>query len=581
MANDTWGRILDGSVTSRSENHMRYAFVLTAATLFAPAALRAADPAPLPPITFQTQPVNRVLDDLRAAADLIGGEKAVKALNNGLKEKFGDKVFHGLDLQRPVVGYVTLAPKPEDIVAVVAFPVTNEKDFLALCERFSGGAPKDLGKGIYELPPLDPRHKALMRFSEQYAYIAYGHKPEAALDAKTLVAANKLYDPAEQAIFTGKFHFDRLTPDVVKALPAYVEALKKALGLGGEGRGPLGIGQQETAIFAPLVEGVEKMLTRYAFLLSGGETAAVRLNLDVPTGELSVEATVKGKPNTLLSTAIAAHKPTGNKFGGLLTPDTAAGFKTRLPFFNEELKTGTVKALEEGQKAVGPVGNAKDFVDELLKGLIRTAKTGEADVVGGVRGPDKDGDFTLVAAVAFDDTAALEKEFKKFVEADAPPDEQERFKWSADKLGKVNIHTYKPRGGGGFLDFTKPFGDDKCAVAFAFAPTGVFVVVGPDPVPVMKGALAVKPADAPVLDVLVNPARVKKLVEKTGGPGDNVERALGKEDKLLSAMSLTVSGGKELKVRYAINLRLLPRALAADGFDGDKSAVEPIPGEKK
>ena len=108
MANDTWGRILGGSVTSRSENHMRYAFVLTAATLFAPAALRAADPAPLPPITFQTQPVNRVLDDLRAAADLIGGEKAVKALNNGLKEKFGDKVFHGLDLQRPVVGYVTL-----------------------------------------------------------------------------------------------------------------------------------------------------------------------------------------------------------------------------------------------------------------------------------------------------------------------------------------------------------------------------------------------------------------------------------------------------------------------------------------
>src|SRR4051794_21511031 len=121
-------RILSTPVTSRSENLMRYAFVLAAATLFAPAALRAADPAPaLPPITFQTQPVNRLLDDLRAAADLIGGEKAVKALNNGLKDKFGEKVFHGLDLQRPIIGYVTLAPKPEDTVAVLAFPVTGEK----------------------------------------------------------------------------------------------------------------------------------------------------------------------------------------------------------------------------------------------------------------------------------------------------------------------------------------------------------------------------------------------------------------------------------------------------------------------
>ncbi len=553
---------------------MRYALVLTAAALLAPATLRAADP----PITFQTQPVNRVLDDLRAAADLIGGEKAVKALNAGLKEKFGEKVFHGLDLERPIIGYVTLASKPEDIVAVIAFPFTNEKDFLALCERFNNGKPKDLGNGIYELPPLDPRHKARMKFSERYAYISYGAKPEPALDAKALVPANKIYDPADQAIFTGRFHFDRLTLDVIKAIPTYAEEIKKELGFGEDGRGPLGFGKQEMAIFKPLFEEVEKMFGRYVLLLGGGDTAAVRLNLDVPTGELSVEASLKGKPDTALSKAVAGFKPTGNKFGGLLTPDTTAGFKARLPFFNDELKNGTVKALEEGQKAVGPAGNAKDLVDELFKGLIRTVKTGEADIVGAVRGPNKDGDFTLVAAVAFEDTAKLEKEFKAFVEKDAPQDEQDRFKWSTDKLEKINIHTYKPQAGG-FLDITKPFGDDKCVVAFAFAPTGVFVVVGPNPVPVLKEALAVKPAESPMLDVLVNPARIKKLVEKTGGQGADVERALGNEDKLISATSLTVTGGKELKVRYAINLRLLPRALfSTGGFEGGDK-VEPF--EKK
>jgi hypothetical protein len=38
----------------------------------------------------------------------------------------------------------------------------------------------------------------------------------------------------------------------------------------------------------------------------------------------------------------------------------------------------------------------------------------------------------------------------------------------------------------------------------------------------------------------------------------------GKDDKLTSAMSLTVEGGKELKVTYKVNLRLIPRALLLD-----------------
>src|SRR5579859_4178259 len=59
------------------ESPMRYALVLAAAAVFAPAAVRAADP----PITFQTHPLDRVLSDMRTAADLVGGEKAVKAVN--------------------------------------------------------------------------------------------------------------------------------------------------------------------------------------------------------------------------------------------------------------------------------------------------------------------------------------------------------------------------------------------------------------------------------------------------------------------------------------------------------------------
>lgn len=559
---------------------MRYALVLAAAALLAPPAVRAADP----PITFQTQTASRVLGDLRAAADLVGGEPAVKGLNDAIREKLGDKGFAGLDLDRPLVGYVVLAPKPADIVAVVAIPFTVEKDFLALCERFNGSAPKDLGGGVYQLPPLNPEYKAHMRFSDGYAYIAYGLKPEPALAPKALVPALKLIDPAEQAAVAATFHFDRLTPAVKFAIPAYVEEVKKELGLD---LGAGGLGFMERLIVKEALPELEKMAKRYLLLLGGADTATVKLKLDVPTADFVVEATLTPKPDTALAKEIAARKPTANLFGGLLTPDTVAGFKTRLPFYNDELKAAGTKALKEAQAetANNLPPTVKALSDELFKGLARTVKTGEADIVGGVRGPDKNGDFAAVLAVAFDDPAALEKEFKKFVEKEAPADEQAKFKWDADKAGKVAIHTYKIGDGRTWLEFFgKPFGGGKCLVAYAFAPKGVFVVVGPDAVASLKDALAVKPAAAPVLDIVLNPARMQKLLDQTAGPGGptNVEQLLGKEDRLISAASLTVEGGKELTTRFTLNLRLLPKALVA-GVGGTKSVeeVRPIPNEKR
>jgi hypothetical protein len=552
---------------------MRYALVLAAAALFAPSTLRAADP----PITFQTHPLDRVLDELRAAADIVGGEKAVKAVNKKIKDTFGAKGFEGLDLSRPVVGYVLLDPKPENITAVVALPITGEKEFLALCDRTNSDKHKDLGKGLYQLPPLDPRYKARLRFVDQYAYIAYGFNPEPALDAKAIVPNQKLYDPTERAVVAGKLHFDRLTPAVKLALPVYLAEIQKEFG----GVGFFGIGQQELALLKPAQQELEKMFARYALLLGGADTATLRLSVDVPASDVVVEATLAPKPNTDLAKELAARKPTANRFAGLLTPDTAIGFKTRLPFFNDELKAAGVKALEEGARQAGNGAgpNSKATVDELFKGLIRTVKTGEADIVAGVRGPDKNGEFSFVGVFAFEDGSALEKEFKKMVEKDAPADEQERIKWDADKLEKVNIHTYKFPGRG-FLDPSKVFGNDKCTLAFAFAPKGVFVVIGPDAIATMKDALAVKPTESPVLDVVLNPARMVKFADKINvGGGLEVERVIGKEDKLVSVSSLRVSGGKELNVRLALNLRVLGRAAVADELErGDKA---PDPFDKK
>ena len=539
---------------------MRYALVLAAAALFAPTAVRAADP----PITFQTHPLDRVLADLRAAADLVGGEKAVKAVNKSIKDTFGEKGLEGLDINQPVVGYVILAPKPQDITAVVVLPITGEKEFLALCDRANSVKHKDLGKGLYELPPVDARYKARLRFSDGHAYLAYGFNPEPALDPKALVPAGTLYDPAERAVVAAKFHFDRLTPEVKATLLTVLMDAKKEL------LGKIDAGAPDAAALKPVFAELEKLARRYLLLLGGADTAALRVGLDAASGDVVVEATLTPKPKTELAKQIAARAPGTNRFAGLLTPDTVAGFYYSAPLFAEELRTGYAALTDAQQKEM--VQNlpdaAKATVEELFKGQSRTLKSGEFDMAFALRGPDKNGHFSAAAAMSFDDPAALGKAFKTFMEADTTLEAFGTFKWNADKAGAVDIHTFK-------LGQAVPgevrglFGDD-CAVAFAFAPKGIFVTLGPDAVATLKDALKSKPAVAAAVDVVVNPARLAKLVEKGGGDPLVIERRLGRADKLMSAASLRVTSGKELTVRFALNLRLFPRAAAADSFGGNE-----------
>ena len=533
---------------------MRYVLVLIAAALFAPLPARAGEP----PITFQTQPLDRLLADLRAAVEMAGGEKAVKELNKSIKDKLGDKGFEGLDLNKPIVGYVLLAPKAEDIIAVVALPITGEKEFLSLCERINTGPkPKDLGKGLYEVPPFFPDLKARMRFVDGYAYIATGKKPESALDAKAIIPANKLHDPAETAALAGKLHFDRLTPEVKAALISLLLDAKKELLDKADA--------PDQAALKPVFVELEKLAKRYLLLLGGADTAALRVNFDPGTGELAVEAVLTPKPATELAKQIAARKPATNQFAGLLTNDTVAGFHYSAPLFADEMRAafGALSEQQSKEALQNLPEAAKATVEELIKGQARTLKTGEFDFLLAVKGPDKNGHYGAVAAMSFDDPSALEKEFKKFMDDIGVPEMFGAFKWNADKAGTVNIHTFK-MAAVPVPELHKLFGDDL-TIAFAFAPKAIYVTFGADAVGVLKDALKAKPAAARRLDVLVNPAKLAKMVETAGGNSLAVERAIGKEDKLLSATSLRVTSGKELTVRFAMSMKLIPRALVEVG----------------
>lgn len=555
-----------------------------AAVLIASATVRAADP-PLPPIVFQMQPEALVLDQLRGAATHVGGEPAVKRVNMTLKELFGEKGLEGFDINRPIVGYVVLAPKPEDITVVLALPITNEKDFLALCDRVNRDKLRvdEKDKTLYHLPPLNPKYKAMMRFADQYAYIAYGFNPAPNIDAKALVPMPKLYDPAERGLIAARVHFDRIPVAVKLAAPVLFAEVKKTL-FGGFN---LDRPQNEWMAKAITPE-LEKLVVRYAvgsvtesaLLVGDADVLTARLTLDNQAANLVAEATLTAKPNTKLAKIIADYKTAPNRFGAIMNHgDNVFAFQTRAPLFAPEVRAAVAAALEAGGKR--SVESTKEvdkaWTEETFKGFVRVVKTQELDVAAAMRGPDKDGWFTVVGAVAFDDPAALEKAAKISFKKDAPQDAQDRMKWDADKVGNVNIHVFHfPQGG--FFDFTKFLGGEKCYSAFAFAPQGLIGVIGPDPVPVLKEVLAAKPVATPAMDMIANPGRIVKVFEKASGPEHRsvveAARLLGRDDKKVPVMSVVVEGGKELKATFTINLKLLPKVMFADALD--RAAPEPL-----
>ena len=534
-------------------------FILLAAAVAIPTAPAAV--AADPPVVFQTQPPGRLLDDARLAARTLAGPEAAEALNKGLQAALGEKGFDGLDLNRPAGGYVLVPADLKQTVGVLALPATGEEAFVGFFGRMTKTEPKKLDGGLYELPAPGPGAKAAFRVVDGYAYFAAAAEGVdlAKVLGADLVPFPKLHDPAETAHFAARVYFDRFPKNLRDQAVAGLDEAKKALAAM---QLPPETGDAAKAAFDQLV----KLSTRYLDLSKGAKEAGVRANLDPATGGLKVDLTLTAQPGSQLATDIAARKPTANAFAGLLTPDVVTGFRTRLPLFNEELRTAAVAGLEAIRKGpAGPRGappQVAALINEFLDGAVRTAKTGEADIAGVMRGPDANGFYTAVGAAAFDDPSKVEKELKAAIAAQFPPDFVDRIKWDADKAGGVSIHTFD-LGRSNELparELRPIFGPDA-VVAVAFAPKAVVGAAGPDAVAAVKKVLELKPGPAPVLDVVLNPAKVAKMagaVEPQAGA--EVAKAYGTDDKPVSLLSLNVAGGPELKVTFGVNLKMLTGA---------------------
>lgn len=539
---------------------MRSRFLSATVAVLALAGLAPAQ-APKPAVVIQAKPVSRLLVEFKEMVKQVGGpaqgETMVKEFEADLKDKLGEKGFEGLDINRPLAAYTTLKDNLDDCGLVVVVPVTGEKEFVEFLGRLKLKAePVKDKQGLYELDGGFPKGAHVRVTDAGWAYVSIndGGAPE----PKDLVAIGDLFDNADPSLASIKLYPGRIPAKFAAAVLNEIDNGVNALGAfaGGAG-GP------EAKFLKSFLDNGPKLLRRYVeTAMKEVNEVAVRFNFDPTSGDTVTELTIVPKAGTPLSKEFAARKPTTHRFAGLVTKDTAGAVLVKAPLFAPEVRdmaAALVEAVDAATSQDGLPENLKPVATEVWKGLARTLKGGDADAAVVLQGPDKNGKFTLVVGLSFDDPSALEKA----VRAAAKGSEfAKEFELDAAKVGDVSVHKvplYRSFGMSASESLPKVFGE-KVPTTVAFAKDAIFFAMGADSFEAVKAAVAAKPGPAPALDVVGNAARLHKLVTQTD-PKGGVEFAkyMGTEDKQVTALRLTAEGGEKFTAKLTLNVRVLPK----------------------
>ena len=538
------------------------AIALTAWPVAAQPAAAKAGPAK-PTLIVYGQPASKLLADwkslIRLAVGPKEGEKVVKEFQKDLQDFLGEKGFEGIDIDQQLAAYITVTEKVEDSTIVLVMPITTDKEFLGLLERIKlKTAPVADKPGLYtlELPPHLFPHPSHVRFFEGMAYV--GLNGEAVNDPAALVPAAELFNTGETTQIAVKLWPERF-PE--KLLGEWLDQMDNQANRikGFAANGPR---KHENDAAKAWFEEAPKLVRRCSEgLRKDGKEAMLRVALEPATGAGWSEVIVTPRPDSPLAKYTAARTATTNRFSGLVPADAVVGIYAQAPLFSAEPRVLAAAMLEMARveaaaKEAGLPEAFKPIVDELFLGLMRTAKTGDADLAAALVGPDKDGTFGVVGAVSFDDTAPLEKALRGIDDAIL----KKLMKFDADKVGDISIHTF-PIGAAAEAanaGLVKMFGKSP-VLAIALAPKAIYVSFGADPIPAIKAAIGAKPAPMPALSLMVNPNRLHKLIAATGGDmaAKVFAESMGIDDKLMELGSVAIEGGKTLKIKVSANMKYI------------------------
>ncbi len=513
-----------------------------------------------PPVTIQLAPGKKLLSDITKIVNFVAGDGFGGLIDGQIKGKLGEKGFAGLDMTKPIVGWLNLPNKAikdledtKDLNGVVAIPVTGEqefKDFLArlspendplVLEPIAGKA------GLYAVKTNDGEGSIPIRarFHDGHLFVGI-NTPDSTLDAKNLPLVKSLIVPNDPSLLLVRIFTSRYPEKMMDQTEQLEDAKKQLENL--PGFGELGISIMDSYI---------AMINRMTAQYKDTEESGFRVMLDEKTAEIAMESYAIPKAGSTYAAEIAAVKPNMNRFGSLVSDQTAAGMLVQLPIFAPELRDIANKLIAEGEKNVDEGEEfIRPFVRELLTGIKRTIKADAIDFAATVNESKTAGKFNAIAAVTFDDATGLEKALKAAMK-NAPKDVTDHVKFDVDTIEKVSVHRVTSEEGEGEAA-KKIFG--AAELYFVFGPKGIYFAMGPDWKESLQAAITAKAVPTKVFEVSGSPMRLGSFITAVNeDAGSMIAPALGNDNKRVSIFSISYEGGSTMKMRMALNLKVLPK----------------------
>jgi hypothetical protein len=493
-----------------------------------------------PAIVIRLAPIDSLTEDVRYLSEMAGKEDDAKNIEGILKQVIGDKGLEGIDSKKPIGAYATIGPAGLDSTAVVLLPIADEQAFLGLVEKLTGSKPEKDAAGLYTSNFERIPFPIYFRFANKYCYVTV--KDQEAIDRAALLAPETVLPAGKVGTLWATVNIDRIPKNLKEMALGKIDLeLAKAK----EKKEA-----KETPAQSDLKAAIlDQISTHIKSLLREGGPIDLRVELDRSTNDLTLSATLAGKPDSTLAANIADLGKLKSLAASLAGRDSALSGLVDLSL-PRKLRDVIGPVIDEGeQKAVAKQENKvkREILEAILTAVKPTLKAGEVDAGVDLRGPNDAGIYTAVAGVRVKDGEEIDKTLHKIV-ADLPPEVREFIKLDFDKVDKTAIHRVTPHGE---ANPEIPLGDNPIYVAVR--DDAVLIGAGAKGLEALKEVLGSTAKASPVARVELSLTRLAPLMEKENkGAVEAAKKAFAREigaDKV----RVTIEGGPALKLR--LNLK--------------------------
>jgi hypothetical protein len=510
----------------------------------------------MPQLVVQVKSINDLLDDL---GYLKGKLKNFKDFRDetpleqieSTVEKFLAARSYALDRTKPFGLYVAARDEIDKSQPVLLIPHKGENDFLKMTKEVLSDLEVDeetrLYRGSFKF--IFSNTDVFLRLKNGYAYVTFTD-PEPIKDAAKLPSPADLLLKDETALIAARLYLEGVPEPAKKTVREFLATIEN----------PGQIGVQEMIVMSLLgASDARDFARRLRGLVDEAKWAALRLELDRRTDELSLSFTLIPQENTNLAKEIAAFKPKPSQLAELLDGDTAAGILFSYGNFGGlALEPQAVSDLLRQALATAELDGTDPARDLLARALIRSIRVNEADIAVALKKEKQADLYTLVAGAKLNQPTVLAVSMFAYLRT-LPEKKRARFTMNAARLDdgtfahRLTLPTFSDAD-------LKRFG--KPEVCFFQKGEMIYAAVGARAVDRLNECLKLKPKEGAQYLVQVDPAKMLDFLKHDATPEIvDDRRQIFEKQGSFRLLHGKVEGGDTLRVRYTADVIPLLRLM--------------------